>query len=158
MVPNEDQERPSDAQNASNASSEGIESSASGNEEEITNTSAGLCVEPERGMEMGPELKNEGGKDKEREWVGFSMEPIPEERDGEVEGGASASCEQAVESADQQQPPSTGTTTADRMEETKQEKAENEDLGMGMGLDCTTVPMSQSSDATTDYDRPETEI
>ena len=161
-VPVEDQGRPSDAQNASTSLSEDVEPSASNNEEEIANmtsasTTSGLRMEPERGMEMGLELENEGGRDKEGQWVGLSMEPIPEERDDEAEGGTGASCEQAMESAGQQQPHYTGARAGDQVEETEQEKTENE--GLGMGMDCTvTTAILQGSDATTDHDRLETEI
>ena len=174
VVPNEGQGRPSNAQNALNALSEGIEPSAStcNNEEEMANTSAslstaaGLRVEPERGMEMGLEQENEGGRGKERQWVGFSMEPIPEAEEGgggELEGSTSASCEQEMELAhqqQQQQPPSTvvaATAGADQVEETGQEKTENENEGLGMGMGCTAA-MLQNSDATTNLNRPETEI
>ena len=156
MVPNEDQGRSSDVQNAS---SEGVEPSASNNGEEIANTmtTSGLCMELERGMEMGLELENEGGRDNEQERVGLSKEPIPEERDGEAKGGTGASCEQAMESAGQQQPPYTGARAGDQVEETEQEMTENE--GLGMGMDCTVATtMLQSSDVITDHDQLETEI
>ena len=157
MAPDEGQGRPADAQNASNALSEGTEPSANNSEEEIVNTSAsttGPRVEPEQGMERRIEQENEGGRAKERQWVGVSMEPIPEERDGELEGGTSASCEQAMESADQQQP-SSAVAAGDQVEETGQENMENKELGMEM--DCTAA-MLQSSDVTTNHDRLESEI
>ena len=171
VVPNEGQGRPSNAQNTSNALSEGIEPSAStcNNEEEMANTSAslstaGLRVEPERGMEMGLEQENEGGRGKERQWVGFSMEPIPEAEEGgggELEGSTSASCEQEMELAHhhQQQPPSTvvAATAGDQVEEAGEEKTENENESLGMGMGYTAA-MLQSSDATTNLNRPETEI
>ena len=156
MVPNKNQR----SSNAQNASSEGIKPSASNNREEIANTvsassTSGLRMEPERGMETGLELENE---DKKRECVGLSMEPIPEERDGEAEGGTGdASCEQAMESAGQQQPHYTGARAGDQVEETKQENTENEGLGMGMDCNVATAIL-QSSDVTTDHDRLETEI
>ena len=154
MVPNKNQ-RSSDAQNAP---SEGIKPSASNNREEIANTvsassTSGLRMEPERGMETGLELENED----KRECVGLSMEPIPEERDGEAEEGTGASCEQAMDSAGQQQPHYTGARAGDQIEETEQENTENDGLGMAMDCNVTTAIL-QSSDATTDHDRLETEI
>ena len=157
MIPNESQGRPAGAQNASNALTEGVEPSANNNEEEIANIRASTTVprmEPEQGMERAIEQENEGGREKERQWVGFSMEPIPEERDDELEGEASASCEQAMESVDQQQSPSTA-AAGDQVEEIGQENIEIKELGMEM--DCTAT-MLQSSDATTNHDRLESEI
>ena len=150
-VPKENQGRSADAQDDSSEDT-------ANNGEEAANMSASTTephVESEQGMEMGIEQENKGGQENGRQWVRFSMEPIPEEREGELE--EDASCGQMMESADQQQPPS-GTATAggDQIEGTGQENIENEELGMGM--DCTTATMLQSSDATTNHDRLETEI
>ena len=148
VVPKENQGISTNEQDDSNGSSEDTEFSA--NNGEVANTSASTTkphVESERGIGMGIEQENKGGRENGRQWVRFSMEPIPEEGDGELE--ADTNCEQ-MESADPQQPSLSGA-----VEGTGQENIENEELGMGM--DCTTA-MLQSSDATTNHDRVETEI
>ena len=154
MAPQESQESSVDIQNASNAASpENTEQPANNNGEEGSNNSmsaslAGPHMEPEGVTQMVMEEENEGGREKGRQWVGFFMEPIPEEKEGEFEGDG---CEQmTLESVNQ---PSA--IVGDQVQETGRENITNGTLGMDW---ATMLQILDENVENTNRDQLETEI